>query len=207
MKKYNESQLLEERGLRENFTGRTEVLDKVGDLLLLPDTEYATTEQVAIYYGVAKETLNSLVNENKSELESDGFNLFKKNNVIELLNVDFQHLESVVGKSIITLENKEKIEVPNRGLRLFPKRAILRVGMLLRDSEIAKEVRTRLLDIVHDTQEQEPEIVQGVVNEITEEKQLMLDRVEAEMNGDYDTVSIVNAKLFCNFIHYTLALS
>ncbi|MCC2363915.1 Bro-N domain-containing protein [Bacillus cereus] len=34
---------------------------------------------------------------------------------------------------------------------LFPKRAILRVGMLLRDSEVAKEVRTQLLNIKENT--------------------------------------------------------
>lgn len=34
---------------------------------------------------------------------------------------------------------------------LFPKRAILRVGMLLRDSEVAKEVRTQLLNIEEHT--------------------------------------------------------
>ena len=40
----------------------------------------------------------------------------------------------------------------------FPKRAILRVGILLRNSHVAKEVRTILLDIVHDTENLAPEI-------------------------------------------------
>ena len=40
----------------------------------------------------------------------------------------------------------------NRSNLLFPKRAILNVGMLLRDSAVAKEVRNRLLDIVHDAE-------------------------------------------------------
>ena len=62
--------------------------------------------------------------------------------------------------------------LPNRGMKLFPKRAILRVGMLLRDSEIAKEIRTRLLDIVQDTEKASPEIIHNVVEEINEEKQL-----------------------------------
>lgn len=37
--------------------------------------------------------------------------------------------------------------IPNRGIRCFSKRAVLRFGMLLRDSEVAKEVRTQLLNI------------------------------------------------------------
>ena len=35
----------------------------------------------------------------------------------------------------------------NRGLKVFPQRAIPRIGMLLRDSDVAKEVRTQLLNI------------------------------------------------------------
>lgn len=97
---------------------------------------------------------------------------------------------------VINLKDGTELNITNRGIRIFPKRAILRVGMLLRDSEIAKEIRTRLLDIVHDTEKQIPKIIHNVVNEISEEKQLMLDRVEAEINGDYDKVSVVNAKLF-----------
>lgn len=38
-----------------------------------------------------------------------------------------------------------EVLINNRGIRCFSKRAILRIGMLLRDSEVAKEVRTQLL--------------------------------------------------------------
>ena len=193
--KIKEMDLLEKKESREEFISRTEVLDKVGDLLLLPNTEYATTEQVAEYYKVDLETVKTVINRHKEELVSDGFDNFNKTNVIDLLKVQKEHLTSVAGKSIVSV-NGEKLEIPNRGLRLFPKRAILRVGMLLRDSEVAKEVRTRLLDIIHDTQQSSPEIIHSVVEEISEEKKLMIERVEAEMNGNYDQVSVVNAKLF-----------
>ena len=193
--KIKEIDLLEKKESREEFISRTEVLDKVGDLLLLPNTEYATTEQVAEYYKVDLETVKTVINRHKEELVSDGFDNFNKTNVIDLLKVQKEHLTSVAGKSIVSV-NGEKLEIPNRGLRLFPKRAILRVGMLLRDSEVAKEVRTRLLDIIHDTQQSSPEIIHSVVEEISEEKKLMIERVEAEMNGNYDQVSVVNAKLF-----------
>lgn len=88
------------------------------------------------------------------------------------------------------------IKIANRGARLFPKRAILRVGMLLRDSKVAKEVRTRLLDIIHDTKKENPKTIKNIVNEITKEQQLMLERVKAETDGDYDKVCEINAKLF-----------
>ena len=192
----NEFQLVEKRELREEFIGRMEVLDKVGDLILLPSTEFATTEQVATYYGVPKETIETVVMRNKEELESDGYKTFSKSNVINFLNVPNECLTSKVGKSIVSLSDGNILELPNRGLRLFPKRAILRVGMLLRDSEVAKEIRSRLLDIVHDTEQGKTEIIENIVEEISEEKRLMMERVDAEMLGDYDKVCVVNAKLF-----------
>ena len=192
-----ELDLLEKQEMRNKVVNRTEVLDKVKDLLTLPGTEYATTEQVAIYYEVNITAINSLVNDNRDELESDGLKLVKKldieRNVLKEQNVGYVKYKT----HIELLDNKgNNIKIANRGARLFPKRAILRVGMLLRDSKIAKEVRTRLLDIVHDVEQENPEIIKNIANEITEEKQLMLDRVEAEMNGDYSKVCEINAKLF-----------
>lgn len=177
MKKYNELQLVDEKDLRESVIGRTEILDKVGELLLLPNTEHATTEQVADYYNVGLEAVGSLIKDNRNEVEGDGYKV-------------------LTGNELKSLKDLCQIKSRARQIAIFPKRAILRVGMLLRDSEVAKEVRTRLLDIIHDTQEQSPEIVQGVVNEIDEERHLMLDRVEAEMNGDYGSVCEINAQLF-----------
>lgn len=196
MKKYSELQLVEEKGLRDSVVGRTEVLDRVGELLLLPNTDFATTEQVAIYYGVDIEAINSITNRHRDELESDGMKVFKKSEIERYVQNE-QNVNIARHQGFISFSYEDVvIKIANRGARLFPKRAILRVGMLLRDSEVAKEVRTRLLDIIHDTEEQSPEIVQGIASEISEEKQLMLNRVEAEMNGDYDLVCEINAKLF-----------
>jgi hypothetical protein len=39
-------------------------------------------------------------------------------------------------------------------------------------------------------------IIENIIEEINEEKQLMLERVDAEMSGDFDKVCVVNAKLF-----------
>lgn len=178
-----ENEILENQQTRDRLIERTEVLDKVKGLILLKGTEYATVEQVARYYKVPERTLSDCVNENKEELLNDGCRVYRLSEVKKILNTDNLYLE-----------NNKKI--PNRGIRLLPKRAILRVAMLLRDSEVAKEIRTRLLDIVQDVSEGKSDIIENVVNEIDEEKLLMLDRVEAEMKGDYDTVCIINAKLF-----------
>ena len=80
-------------------------------------------------------------------------------------------------------------------MNVFTKRTVLNVGMLLRDSKIAQEVRSRLLDITHDA-EKDNGSVANVVSELNEEQQLMLSRMEAEFNGDFEKVCEINAKLF-----------
>ena len=52
-----ENQLLENKKMREEVVGRIEVLEQVGELLLLPNTEFATTEMVAKYYAEDIETI------------------------------------------------------------------------------------------------------------------------------------------------------
>lgn len=56
----NENELLEKKDLREEMIGKVEVLDKVKKLILLPDTEYATKKQVAKYYEVKVDAIESI---------------------------------------------------------------------------------------------------------------------------------------------------
>ena len=48
----NETQFIDDRTLRDNTVGHYEVLEKVKKLLLIPELEVMTTEQVADYYEV-----------------------------------------------------------------------------------------------------------------------------------------------------------
>ena len=57
---------------------------------------------------------------------------------------------------------------------LFTTRAILRIGMLLRDSKIAKEVRTQLLNI------EEKATVSQKIDSITDEQRLVLNIIYAK---------------------------
>ena len=180
-----ENQLLEDREIREKNIERVEVLEQVGELLLLPNTELATIEMVAKYYSTKNkvidiDTVKKVVSRNKNELIANGYRLYRKAEIEEILK----------GQNV-TLEKS----MPNWGLNLFSKRAILNIGMLLRDSEVAKDIRSRLLDIVHDSEQGQGNI-ETIINEISEEKQLMLQRIEAEMNGNFDEVCVINAKLF-----------
>lgn len=171
---HNSEDLLTNNAMRNELVGRVDVLDKVKELLLLPNTDFATTEQVADYYEVEVGTIVKIFTRNREELMSDGCKVYRKDNVINFLSGQDVHLENVVGKAIVTFEDKQMIEVPNRGLRLFPRRAILRVGMLLRDSVVAKEVRTQLLNIEEKTSRKIK------VQDINQEQQLVLNIVYSD---------------------------
>lgn len=173
-----ENELLTNVKRREENMNRVEVLDAVKTLLSLPNTELYTTEMVADYYEVGVEAIQSLIKDNREEIKTNGFKLMKRS---EILNVLGGQLEN--------------FKVPNRGMNVFTKRTVLNVGMLLRDSKIAQEVRSRLLDITHDA-EKDNGSVANVVSELNEEQQLMLSRMEAEFNGDFEKVCEINAKLF-----------
>lgn len=144
----NELTFTEDRSLRDNCISHYEVLERVKNLLLIQGTEFATMKQVAEFYDVEVKAIEKVCLRNKDELISDGVELKSYKDFLIRQDVG---LETVKGKVLLTLENGDVLSVPNRGLKVFPRRAILRIGMLLRDSAVAKEVRTQLLNIEEKT--------------------------------------------------------
>lgn len=139
------SDLVENKELRNHYIGRTEVLNKVKRLFLLPKLDVMTVKQVADYYEVDIETVKKVYQRNKLEINEDGTILKTPK---DFLKGHFVPLENAKGKTIFKIADNITFEVPNRGIRCFSQRAILRIGMLLRDSKVAKEVRTQLLNTV-----------------------------------------------------------
>ena len=182
----NETQFIDDRTLRDNAVGHYEVLEKVKKLLLIPELEVMTTEQVADYYEVDYDAVKKVYQRNTDELESDGMHIEKMETFLKGQNVSFQKERN---KAILTYDNGITFSVTNRGLKVFPRRAILRVGMLLRDSVIAKEVRTQLLNI-------EEKSSDGVkVQDINEEQSLMLAVGMAVASGDANAVAVATTNL------------
>ncbi|MEN1937783.1 hypothetical protein AAIE21_19840 [Paenibacillus sp. 102] len=169
--------------IRETYMNRVDVLEKVKDLLLLPNLEMATTKQVADFYEVNTEAIKKIMVRHRFELESDGMSLVKRGNIGDFLKGQHVHIETVSSVAIIKDANGNDYKFTNRGSMLFPRRAILRVGMLLRDSAIAKEVRTQLLNI-------EEKATQEVkVADINEEQSLQIAVGQAFMSGDINALA------------------
>lgn len=139
-----ESPLLDDKQLRDKCVGRFEILDRVKELLLIPEFESMTLKQVADYYEVNPHAIEMICVRNDDELKSDGV---CRKRTKDFLNSHPVRTEKTSYITTFTYNNGMSISMSNGGLKIFPRRAILRIGMLLRDSEIAKEVRTQLLNI------------------------------------------------------------
>lgn len=119
--------LVNARADRDELVVRTDVLDKVGVLRTLSDDMHAMTAEVASFYEVPAETIRTTVLRNREEFDSDGY--------------------ATVGRSDFEESFNTKLPSSASTVALFPRRAILRVGMLLRDSEVARRVRDMLLSV------------------------------------------------------------
>ena len=120
------------RGLSQDKA--LETLDKAKALLMAvhQGNGFATTEQVAEYFELSVDAIESVIRRHREELISDGFKVVRGKDLKELL---------LAGS--VTKTEPEKITV----LSVWAPRSMLRCGMLLRDSQVAKQVRNVLLDI------------------------------------------------------------
>ncbi len=180
----NVNELLESKELREKLVVKVEILEKVKKLLLIPGTEIATTQQVADFYEVGLEAIKSLVKDNREEIIEDGLKNLTGTETKEFLGRFSKDLANFRG--YFTYEN---IKFNNRNNLLFPRRAILRIGMLLRDSAVAKEIRTQLLNIEEKTSNEVKTM------DITEEQSLALSVGMAYASGNPDAIMIATTKM------------
>jgi restriction system protein len=130
----NESALLESTSLRDSVLERTDVLDRVKALSLLPDGMHVTTAMVAAYFGVTTEVIRQLTKRHREELEVNGMAVLRGS---ELRNFESDNLSLSLGS----------YPQARRSLTIYSRRAVLNIAMLLRDSEVARRVCTYLLDM------------------------------------------------------------
>lgn len=188
IKEKSNDNVISDRSIRDKCVGHYEVLERVKELLLLPGTELMSIEQVADYYEVSIDHIKSLYGLNREEIDGDGTEMiprgFYNGSVINLTSVE-QKQTSVT----YTFENGQIVTINNRGLKAFSKRAVLRIGMILQQSSIAKEVRTQLLNI------EEKSSNEVKVQDINEEQSLMLAVGMAVASGDANAVAVATTNL------------
>ena len=173
--------MVDNHDLRNELITRTEVLDKVKKLLLIPEMNCMTIRQVADYYEVDIDTINRCCQRNRTEIVGDGVANKTPKVFKDLLTEQDVQLVQNRTNLVIQIDDNTRLEIPNRGIKCFSKRAVLRIGMLLRDSKIAQEVRTQLLNIVEHTAEEKPELL---TQDIDDEEKLQAAIGKAFATGD-----------------------
>lgn len=123
---------------RQNILNNRIAVESIQHQLNLPgflfDGEYRFTKQmVANFYGVDISTIDRYLSQNVDELKHNGYVLSKGKQLKEF-KLQFGHLINEASKTT--------------QLGLFNFRAFLNLGMLLSESEKAKQLRSALLDIV-----------------------------------------------------------
>lgn len=113
---------------RDALAGRVDVLDKVKVLTLLSDDTHVTIDMAAAFYDVPVDNVEWHIRNNRDELESDGMILLS-------------------GERLSEFKAESGYRSRAASLTLLPRRAVLRIGMLLRDSVVARKVRDHLLNV------------------------------------------------------------
>ncbi|MES9699870.1 hypothetical protein ABWK42_22005 [Bacillus sp. JJ927] len=189
------NEVIDPKDKRDSLIDRVEVLSRVKSLSLLPELEVATTKQVAKFYNVDLSSLRNVINRYKEELILDGYETKPGTNIVNSYRVKMTSQEisiKKVGAHVVTMRNGDEYKFSSNSNGLFPKRAILRVGMLLRDSEVAEEVRTQLLN----TEENAAQSVETFDNSEFESKKDRAYSLEGNFYGSI-TKSYVNGLVLC----------
>ncbi|TRV80479.1 hypothetical protein FKN01_07010 [Streptomyces sp. 130] len=133
--------LLESRALRVEQMGRVDALDKVKCLVMLPDGIHVRTEDVARYFEVSTRAVRRLTDRHQDELSENGMRVLRGSDLRDF------HSDML---SLWGGREGESYPQAATQLRLYTRRTVLNVAMLLRDSDVARCVRTYLLDAEQD---------------------------------------------------------
>ncbi|AMS02789.1 antirepressor KilAC domain-containing protein [Gordonia phage Yeezy] len=165
---------------RDQLATRTDVLDKVGVLATLPDDMHANADQVATFYGTTREVIRQTVLRNKDEFDADGYRVLTRAEVSDKLSL-----------------TPDELGMPRTApsMSLFPRRAVLRVGMLLRDSPIARRVRDYLLTVEEVARESDDQILEkafGILRTRNEQLAAEVESLKEERERERPAIEYVH---------------
>ncbi|MEK4427739.1 hypothetical protein MHB54_00615 [Paenibacillus sp. FSL M7-0802] len=128
----NEKILTESKTKRDELVFKDDVLDKIKFVTVLPGTSEITVDMAATYYEVSIETIKQIIKRHRAE-----FN-------------EYSELRLLKGKALSDFKSQvhdvpELKQVPS--ITLISRRGLLRFGMLLTESEVAKSIRNYLLNV------------------------------------------------------------
>lgn len=157
--------LIQRVEIREELINRIEILDKVKQLFMSPRLDFITVQAIADYYEVPTTTIrNSVISLHRDELVKDGMITVTRNDILDRLGEESSDVKKGRGGIEVVIDGSKNLKFSNGKTLVLPRRAVLRVGMLLRDSYVAREVRTQLLNIYEATEKVAPEVIEKNFN-------------------------------------------
>lgn len=148
---------------RQNILNNNQAIEsiqnKIGLVGLLFDGEYIfTSRMVSDFYGITTRTLTNILINYEEEVKHNGYKVLKGEKLKNIKN-QFGYLlsdsendsqrETDFPLSNQNTDNQSYKKI--KALAVFNFRAVLNLGMLLTESEKAKQVRSLMLDVVIDT--------------------------------------------------------
>lgn len=172
-----ESALIESKALRESVINKVEVLNKVKALSMLPGDTYTSVALVSEYYEVGNEAVRKIIKVHREELLLDGMRVLAK-------------------KELKSLKDLSVISKNTPSFTVLPRRAILRIGMLLTESLVAEKVRSYLLDVEEVAKTKAPEVIdEALEKQRLKEIEIKTMRAETAMRN----AAIKQAKTMMQF--------
>ena len=148
---------------RQNILNNNQAIKEIQSHMGLTGLSYKgeyllTSKMVADFFGITTRTLTNILNEHEDEVKHNGYQLIKGQKLKEFKDLfgplltnaeDFSQRETDFPLSAQNTENQSFKHL--KSLAVFNFRAFLNVAMLLTESENAKKLRSKILDIVIDT--------------------------------------------------------
>ena len=179
-----------DRRLREEALSRVEILGKVKELFTLPELDVMTIVEAAQYFGVTDQSVRRYLKDYAGEFEEDGVKCIDAAQIASMLG-DKVRISSVNrGVKKFTFADGREFDFPTRETTVLTRRAVLRLGMLMRKSDVALEIRTQLLNTFENS---EPK---SHTKDIEEEGGLLKNLVKAFADGTPDQVLVASQSLY-----------
>ena len=166
------------------------VLESVKEILTLGSTELITIHMASDYFEVGNEAVKSIIKRHEKELKQNGLYVMNGSEIKRKLVKFNMNPTNYRGYF-----ESNGVKFANGNNTILTKRTLLNIGMLLTKSKVAKELRRRILDIVHDSENRNGNI-KTIVNEIDEETKLSMDLGLAMVKGDMNLVMNLSTQIF-----------
>lgn len=138
--------ILEKEELRQEILNNNRslnIMDEYKTITTINNMEYETIDKVAEYFEVDYECMRVLIQRHKDELIKNGLLILNGSKTREILVENKMLFTNYRGYFIA--DNRR---FANKSNTLVNKRCFLNMAMLLRDSRVAQDIRSKILDIV-----------------------------------------------------------